>query len=193
LFLFFFPLFYVAPSVLESWWEIITPPSMIDTRGNWYWLGNLFNLAFIVGIAPVVEEFVFRGLLLTRWAHKWGVRRGVLASSILFGTVHGNLLGMVFFAVVMSLLYIETRSLLVPMSMHALNNGIAWFLGLTGALAGSDTSLSTEYFASHLRLALLLSLLFVPWAIYFLTRHLRSTPLGMPYGDASGEKADGTT
>ncbi len=113
-FLFYLPFFYFFPNIVESWWKAMMLPEMISTTGNWYWLGNLFNLVFVVGVAPVVEEFVFRGLLLTRWSRKWGISRGILASSLLFGIAHGNLLGMVFFAIVMSILYIETRSLVVP-------------------------------------------------------------------------------
>ena len=184
-FLFYLPFFYFFPNIVESWWKAMMLPEMISTTGNWYWLGNLFNLVFVVGVAPVVEEFVFRGLLLTRWSRKWGITRGILASSLLFGLAHGNLLGMVFFAIVMSILYIETQSLVVPMCAHALNNGIAWLLGLQDTLSSSPGSMNKEYFAAQLGTAFLVAALFLPWAIYFLVRHFKPSKFAMPYDKAN--------
>ena len=151
-FLFYLPFFYFIPNIVEPWWKAMMLPEMISTTGNWYWLGNLFNLVFVVGVAPVVEEFVFRGLLLTRWSHKWGISRGILASSLLFGLAHGNLLGMVFFAIVMSILYIETRSLVVPMlrARFKQRNGMAsgparLFVGFAGIHEQGILRVSTRH------------------------------------------------
>jgi membrane protease YdiL (CAAX protease family) len=80
----------------------------------------------IVGLvlAPVIEELFFRGVLLHRWADKWGCARAILATSVLFASYHPNILGAFVFGVVMSLVYLRTRTLLVPMLMHFINNAI---------------------------------------------------------------------
>ena len=54
--------------------------------------------------APIVEELVFRGILLQRWSVKWGLRTGVIASSVLFGLLHPhNPVGLTIFGLVMGL------------------------------------------------------------------------------------------
>ncbi|KPQ36736.1 MAG: putative metal-dependent membrane protease [Phormidesmis priestleyi Ana] len=73
--------------------------------------------------APVVEELIFRGILLQRWSTKWGLRWGLIASSVLFGLLHpDNPPGLMLFGLVMGLLYVRTGSLWVPIACHSLNN-----------------------------------------------------------------------
>ncbi|HIA27832.1 MAG TPA: CPBP family intramembrane metalloprotease [Planctomycetes bacterium] len=45
-------------------------------------------LLFAVGVAPFVEELLFRGLLFRWLAARFGVGAGILFSSLLFGAVH---------------------------------------------------------------------------------------------------------
>lgn len=99
-------------------------------------------LFLLVVYAPLVEEFIFRGFLLQRWAMKWGLRRGVIASSVLFGVLHlSNPVGLTLFGLVMGLLYVRSRSLWVPIACHALNNlaavGIDWY---APAVQGEQTT-----------------------------------------------------
>jgi len=81
--------------------------------------------------AALVEEVLWRGLIYQRWAHAWGAPVGALiAAAVLFTLMHGHVLGAFVFAVVTTLLYLRTRSLLVPIAVHALGNGINLFGGL---------------------------------------------------------------
>jgi uncharacterized protein len=84
----------------------------------------LFVLVIVV-IAPIVEEIVFRGVLLHRWSEKWGARRGLLCSSLAFGVLHADVLGHTVFGIVMALLYVRTRSLWLPIGCHMLTNALA--------------------------------------------------------------------
>ena len=100
----------------------------IFTTGDRSDYAGLYNAqAFIatVILAPVVEELFFRGMLLTRWSLKWGPTVGVLASSAIFGVLHVGFLGAFAFGVAMCLLYIKTRTLIVPIAAHFLNNLVA--------------------------------------------------------------------
>ncbi|WP_167150418.1 type II CAAX endopeptidase family protein [Actinomyces sp. ZJ308] len=90
-------------------------------------------IVVVLGIlGPVVEEMVFRQLLIGligRFAPTWVA---VVVSSILFGALHMNspalseVLGVLphaFFGLGMGLLYVRTdRNLLYPASIHSLNN-----------------------------------------------------------------------
>jgi len=85
----------------------------------------LFLLA--VGLAPVFEEVLFRGILLPLAARRWGTAVGVAAVSALFAAVHFHLPSLVplfVIAVAFSLGYVYSGSLVVPVVMHALFNGV---------------------------------------------------------------------
>ena len=94
-------------------------------------------LFLLLVYAPLVEELIFRGILLQRWGTKWGLPWGLGMSSLMFGLLHfNNPLGLTLFGLVMGLLYIRTRSLWMPIMCHALNNlaavGIDGLSQLTG-------------------------------------------------------------
>ena len=105
---------------------------------------NLQAFLVVVFVAPVVEELIFRGMLLTRWSLKWGPTAGIIASSALFGIFHVGFFGAFAFGVAMSLLYIKTGTLLVPMAAHFLNNLVAAgfsAIALRSESAGSGVNL----------------------------------------------------
>lgn len=113
-----------------------------NTQSAFPQLYQALMLFLLLIYAPVVEELVFRGFLLQRWGIKWGVRRGLIASSVLFGVLHiNNPIGLTLFGLVMGLLYLRSQSLWVPIVCHSLNNlgavGIDW---LSKAAAGGQTS-----------------------------------------------------
>jgi uncharacterized protein len=88
-------------------------------------LNAILHILTAAFLAPVVEELLFRGVLLNRWSMKWGIRLGVLSSSIAFALVHNECFKPFIFGVGLSLLYIKTRSLLAPIIVHGLNNACA--------------------------------------------------------------------
>jgi hypothetical protein len=74
-------------------------------------------------VAPIVEEFVFRGLVLRRFVASRGFWQGVLASAGIFALLHPQqLLGAFVAGIVLALLYLASGSLSVSMLAHALNN-----------------------------------------------------------------------
>ncbi|MDB4900613.1 MAG: ydiL, partial [Gemmatimonadetes bacterium] len=73
-------------------------------------------------VAPIVEETLFRGILMQRWARRSDTFTGEVASSALFALAHQEILGHFVFAVAMCALYLRTRRLWVPIAAHALSN-----------------------------------------------------------------------
>ena len=147
-----------------------------------YWLRgcvllNLLNFIVIVLMAPVVEEFFFRGLLLTRWSVKWNVRTRHFCVLAGFCPWHpDNFVGAFFLGYVFLILYIRTKSLFVPISMHMANNGIAWIL--TGVNTIFGRALRSETLAewqSFWWVGLLAGLIVAPWVIWFTKRHFPKT------------------
>lgn len=113
----YIPLSYVAPDFVRR--MLLEPDSFttVTSVGEWLFL-------MLVGViaAPVVEEVLFRGILLHRWARRWGTTTGVVASSALFALLHQEWLGHWLFGVALCAVYLRTRSLWLPIAAHAANN-----------------------------------------------------------------------
>lgn len=117
--LLFYPVSLFAPGFVE---ERLTE-QLLSVETVAPELYRYLMLFVVLVFAPIAEEFIFRGVLLQRWAVRWNLPVGIILSSVLFGMLHiNNPLGLTMFGVVMALLYIRTRSLWVPIIAHALNN-----------------------------------------------------------------------
>lgn len=180
IYLLYLPLSILTPRFVE-WLIIEIDAPMIWTSGPGYTIANVLSFLGVVVIAPLFEELV-RALLLTRWSFKWGAPKAIFVSSLLFGLVHTDIIGAFFFGYVMSVLYIKTGSLFVPIAIHAANNLIAW------TATGVELHLSDSY--PHYTLAEYQSLWWVgalalvvsaPWVIRFTKRHLPKTSWRVPY------------
>lgn len=108
--------------------------------------GSPLLIMFIVVIGPVIEEFVFRGIVLRRWMARSTLWRGVIGSSIIFALLHPPfVIGALVVGIFLSMLYLVTRSLYAPIAFHAMYNGlVTWAtLGATQLPeAQKDTSLA---------------------------------------------------
>ncbi|MGF2715727.1 MULTISPECIES: CPBP family intramembrane glutamic endopeptidase [Bacillus cereus group] len=81
-------------------------------------------------IGPIAEEFIFRGLLLNRITYKTNLIIGITLTNVLFGFFHADLLGSFVFGLIMSLLYLKSNNILLPIICHILNNSIASFMAI---------------------------------------------------------------
>ncbi|MEM6256133.1 MAG: type II CAAX endopeptidase family protein [Cyanobacteria bacterium P01_D01_bin.156] len=119
-------LFYGVSLFAPGFVEARLSESLFNVNTSAPQLYRYLMLFVAIIFAPITEEFIFRGVLLQRWAVRWNLPVGILLSSVLFGVLHhNNPLGLTMFGVIMALLYIRTRSLWVPMLAHALNNIIS--------------------------------------------------------------------
>ena len=120
--LFAYTLSMVAPGVLEFLLGTMETP--VD-QSITYRVGMFL---VVVVMAPVLEEISFRGLLLNRWSYKWGLGKALIATSLAFGILHANPVGITVIGLLAAILYIQTGSLVVPIALHALKNLAATFL-----------------------------------------------------------------
>ena len=110
-------LVYVRPSLPQ-----LNSASYYPEQSVFSWV-VLILTAVVLG--PIVEEILYRGILLSRWSSKWGMRKAALISAIAFAIPHSDILGAFLFALCMTILYLRTQTLLTPIAAHALNNTIA--------------------------------------------------------------------
>ncbi|MDB5167438.1 MAG: rane protein of unknown function [Candidatus Saccharibacteria bacterium] len=100
-------------------------------------LGQQYELilAFItlVVIAPIAEELLFRGYLFSKLRKYVPVWAAILATSVLFGLIHGIggtwslVIDTFALSVVLCLLRLSTKSLWASMLLHMIKNAIAFF------------------------------------------------------------------
>ena len=80
---------------------------------------------FAIAVAPVFEEFFFRGFAYPALKHRWGAGKALVAVSATFAVIHLHApsVGPLFaLAAGLALAYELTGSLLAPITMHALFN-----------------------------------------------------------------------
>ena len=124
-------------------------------------------------LVPVMEEFAFRGVLLSA-LRKHGMGFAIVASALVFAFAHGDFSSVVFafFAgLVFGFLYVRTGNLWVSICIHALNNGIAVLGSYSSFLFGENMEVLVQELSMFIPmavggLALLLLLLFRRKALY---------------------------
>jgi membrane protease YdiL (CAAX protease family) len=90
---------------------------------------------FVIGIAPVAEEFFFRGFLFQALRKNLGVWIAAPASGLIFGALHfapDKLIPLAILGTALAYVFHKTRSLWPCIMLHALNNTIAFTVLLSG-------------------------------------------------------------
>ncbi len=104
----------------------------------------------VVFIAPIIGEFVFQDFYYNAFAAKWGTSIAIIVVAMLFALLHVDFLGAVVFSVVLSIVYIRTNSLLMPIVIHMLNNafviGLSFLINKEEIMSFADFSNYTTFF-----------------------------------------------
>lgn len=155
--------------------------------------GIVLGLSLMVA-APLLEELAFRGLLLHRWTVKWGVRKALFVSTIIFGLAHllnapGAAFGATMAGFILAILYIKTRTLIVPMVCHFIFNGFAFSVSVISAFTDPPTAeeagLALEQIRDAAGTGALLIAISLPFLLNFVIRNWpRATDLP-PYFEAA--------
>ena len=95
--------------------------------------GNAFG-TFVIAVvaAPVVEELLFRGIVLRSMRKFTPAWAAILISSVLFGVYHLNIVQAVYatlMGIAAGILYEKKRNLLFPILVHFANNLITMLQG----------------------------------------------------------------
>ena len=112
-------------------------------------------------VAPVAEEFFFRGFYFTALRNWKGLWPAAVITGLTFGAIHigsspiGFIPPLAFLGVVLCLLYARTRSLYPCIALHCANNSIAfgvsqhWGAEIIALLAGSLAAIALLLGAVH--------------------------------------------
>lgn len=91
-----------------------------------------FSIIGVVIIAPLLEEIVFRGIILQGFLKNYSITKSIIITAVLFGLFHANIVQtplVILLGIVLGVIYIKTGSLFMCIIGHALNNFIAVFGG----------------------------------------------------------------
>ena len=140
---------------------------------------SLFTFLTIVVAAPVLEELIFRGIILDGLLKKNSPIKSILISSVLFGLAHLNpwqFIAAFSLGAFSGWIYYKTKSLSYAILIHAANN-LGGFL--IGYFSGTDTASMNESlvesYGSVLNLVFVLigSISLLVISIYYLRREFR--------------------
>lgn len=104
--------FFPMPEWMEEW-------LMKGVQKDWA------SFLTIVIAAPLLEEFVFRGIVLEGFLRNYEPRKAIVWSSVLFGVFHLNpwqFVGATILGIYMGWLYYRTGSLVPSILVHFINN-----------------------------------------------------------------------
>ncbi|MDJ0703999.1 MAG: type II CAAX endopeptidase family protein [Leptolyngbyaceae cyanobacterium MO_188.B28] len=175
---------FLYPSLVQS---ILQEDLLRSAQSTLTPLYRVLMLFTILVVLPIAEEFLFRGILIHRWGTKWGIPRAIVFSSVLFGILHTNLLGLSVFGLVMALLYLKTRTLLIPIICHLLNNLLAIALGFLPPLTDSVETIDTlAELQANWWMGLLCIAISAPFVMRFIYQNWPRPEACLPYFANSG-------
>jgi len=103
--------------------------------------------AFITAVimAPVLEELIFRGIILEGFLKNYSPVKSILLVSLLFGLAHLNIwqfIGAFVIGAFISWIYWKTRSIALSIAVHMMNNLIGYLAMLLSSESFADTTIS---------------------------------------------------
>lgn len=144
-----------------------------------------------MALAPLFEEFFFRGIVLQKWAIKWRVRTGILSSSMLFAICHFryDIITLLIAGTLYSILYFKSRNLIIPILCHSFHNTLVTIFDIVDYFSTSVIKRSTlisvkDYQASVQPLLgqqVFLIAISAPFLIYFLYKNFPRNDTVIPY------------
>ena len=126
-----FASFYSA-TVAAAGLERLLPPTLPESILG-HGLSKLLNVLVIGLVAPFTEEVFFRGFVMAGLARRLGVGKAVIATSALFGVAHGSIgvvIPLFVTGLLLSWLYLRTRSVWPPIVAHSAQNWLALLVAM---------------------------------------------------------------
>jgi hypothetical protein len=137
--------------------------SVVFSQGSSLMISVLQFFSMVV-LAPIMEEFFYRGFLINRLSIKLNLRWAVLISTLLFTIGHGDIISSFIKGYAFSIIYVKTKSLKIPIIFHVANNLFAFTLFKTFDLIQVENYKIPDFAAIIISLLLIISF---PLLIHF--------------------------
>lgn len=172
--------YYPVSFIFPSWLEKTLSDSFLNEAAKSFSPTLAVVLSIINGllVSPIFETFIFQGIILHRWAAKWGVRRAVIILSLFYSILHSyNFLGGLSLGLMQNLLYIKSKTLIVPIICRIINNVI----GLIVFFLTLSVENSLDQFRSELRIGIFGVAISAPLLIWILYKNRIRANEQLPY------------
>ncbi|NEO28395.1 MAG: CPBP family intramembrane metalloprotease [Kamptonema sp. SIO4C4] len=171
--------YWIAPEWMENFLQSLALQE--EAKSDLPFLTNSLEILVLIIVAPLTEEFIFRGVLFHRWATKWGLIPGLLTTSFLFGIGHVNPLGLTMVGLILGILYLKTNSLWVPMVAHTFNNGIVVVIRFISETYTTSEPQSLQDTFTNWQNGLVLMAVSAPLLLYYLYKNFPNPATPLPY------------
>lgn len=128
----------------ENYMQGIIQEMLSDTSA----LGLTMNFITMVLAAAIGEELFFRGVLQKLFVDRWGTTTGIIVASLAFGIGHMQpytFLPIFIMGIMLGLVKEHTKSLWIPILLHATNNSIALYGSYTEGYDPNAPGLALPY------------------------------------------------
>ncbi len=159
---------------------------------------GLYSFMLMVIAAPILEEILFRGIILDGLLKKYSPLKSILVSSFLFGFVHLNpwqfVSGFVI-GIFAGWVYYQTRSLLAAIIIHASANlnGFLARIFMDADAAMNDSLIETYGGTGKLILAIFASLVVIAICIYYLDKAFKKRKIKVVLNEPDADLELGNT
>ena len=113
--------YFLYPNILNNLLE----ESSVENYSTYS--GLVVAMMITVILAPLCEELLFRAIIFKRLSKIFNIYVGIIISSLVFGLLHIELaiIGAFLFGLACCILYVKYKNILIPMTVHFLNNLLA--------------------------------------------------------------------
>lgn len=143
---------------------------------------GIFSAIAIIIAAPILEELVFRGIILDGFLKRYSPAKSILTSSMLFGFIHLNpwqFITAFIIGIFSGWVYYKTRKLTASIAIHFVNNSAAFTaIYFSNVESYIDKSILEIYGGLTTMIALILGAIIVTiTCIYLLQREFKAADL----------------
>jgi membrane protease YdiL (CAAX protease family) len=132
--------------IIEPITNIIPVPDVLKEMLKGMFSKTFPAFATAVIVAPVLEELIFRGIMLEGLLKNYNPVKAILITNIFFGLAHLNpwqFIGAFLIGIFISWIYMRTRSIILPIVIHFINNLISYMIIISSSHDPFDTTLKT--------------------------------------------------
>lgn len=153
--------------------------SLVTSNSDLYKTMSLGYIAGALFLAPILEEILFRGILLKGLLTSNSPKKAIIISSIFFGLVHGQpgmITGAILLGLFLGYIYYKTNSIGLTILMHFATNLfgiIAYYLNQN--LGNPNFKTTADLYGNFSWLLMLVLILIFTASSYYLVKKIKNT------------------